>query len=209
MASARPARSRRQKDGKARLSTRSTAASSEGPARRMGTSEGASGSRRRSWASRWRRSLISNPAARKPPDSAGERAPVTTRWYPFRASTARQRWTNAADGTGASGTGARKATSLVPRHGPALARSGPHEITSVRGKPTVGPEPTVGPLRTAETLNGPSRGADHNGVLDLDDLLRFTMEQRGSDLHLKVGSTPFVRVDGRLTAAPLDRKSVV
>jgi len=41
-------------------------------------------------------------------------------------------------------------------------------------------------------------------VLDLDDLLRFTMEQRGSDLHLKVGSTPFVRVDGRLTAAPFD-----
>jgi len=41
-------------------------------------------------------------------------------------------------------------------------------------------------------------------VLDLDDLLRFTIEQRGSDLHLKVGSPPHIRVDGRLTPTPFD-----
>ena len=41
-------------------------------------------------------------------------------------------------------------------------------------------------------------------MLDLGDLLRYAMEQRGSDLHLKVGSPPHVRVDGRLTAAPFD-----
>jgi twitching motility protein PilT len=41
-------------------------------------------------------------------------------------------------------------------------------------------------------------------VLDLGDLLRFAMEQRGSDLHLKVGSAPHVRVDGRLVPSPFD-----
>ncbi len=41
-------------------------------------------------------------------------------------------------------------------------------------------------------------------MLDLGDLLRFTMEHRGSDLHLKVGSPPYIRVDGRLSAAPFD-----
>jgi twitching motility protein PilT len=40
--------------------------------------------------------------------------------------------------------------------------------------------------------------------LDLNELLRWTVEQRGSDLHLKVGSPPHVRVDGHLSAAPFD-----
>ncbi len=39
-------------------------------------------------------------------------------------------------------------------------------------------------------------------MLDLNELLRYTVEQRGSDLHVKVGSTPFVRVDGHLLPAP-------
>jgi len=42
------------------------------------------------------------------------------------------------------------------------------------------------------------------GVLDLGDLLRFTMEHRGSDLHLKVGAPPHVRVDGKLMATAFD-----
>jgi twitching motility protein PilT len=41
-------------------------------------------------------------------------------------------------------------------------------------------------------------------VLDLNELLRFLVEQRGSDLHLKVGSPPHVRIDGHLQAAPFD-----
>jgi twitching motility protein PilT len=41
-------------------------------------------------------------------------------------------------------------------------------------------------------------------VLELQDLLRFAMEHRGSDLHLKVGSPPHVRVDGHLMVAPFD-----
>ena len=35
-------------------------------------------------------------------------------------------------------------------------------------------------------------------MLDLDKLLRYAVERGASDVHLKVGSTPFVRVDGRL-----------
>src|SRR5687768_5300313 len=38
--------------------------------------------------------------------------------------------------------------------------------------------------------------------MDLHELLRYTVEQRGSDLHVKVGSVPHVRVDGHLLPAP-------
>ncbi len=41
-------------------------------------------------------------------------------------------------------------------------------------------------------------------MLDLDELLRYTVEHTGSDLHVKVGSPPHVRVDGHLIAAPFD-----
>ena len=40
--------------------------------------------------------------------------------------------------------------------------------------------------------------------LDLNDLLRYVMEQRASDLHIKVGSSPFVRIDGHLQSTPFD-----
>ena len=41
-------------------------------------------------------------------------------------------------------------------------------------------------------------------MIDLNELLQFMVEHRGSDLHLKVGSPPHVRVDGRLSVAPFD-----
>jgi twitching motility protein PilT len=41
-------------------------------------------------------------------------------------------------------------------------------------------------------------------VLDLDRLLRFAVEQGASDVHLKVGSRPRLRVDGRLREGPFD-----
>jgi twitching motility protein PilT len=41
-------------------------------------------------------------------------------------------------------------------------------------------------------------------VLDLDRLLRTAVEQRASDLHLKVGTRPWLRVDGALVEAPFD-----
>jgi twitching motility protein PilT len=41
-------------------------------------------------------------------------------------------------------------------------------------------------------------------VLDLDQLLRVAVEQRASDLHLKVGARPWLRVDGALVEAPFD-----
>jgi twitching motility protein PilT len=35
-------------------------------------------------------------------------------------------------------------------------------------------------------------------VLDLDDLLRYAVSREASDVHIKVGSPPIIRVDGRL-----------
>jgi twitching motility protein PilT len=41
-------------------------------------------------------------------------------------------------------------------------------------------------------------------VLDLDQLLRQAVEHDASDVHIKVGSPPFVRVDGRLDKTGFD-----
>jgi twitching motility protein PilT len=41
-------------------------------------------------------------------------------------------------------------------------------------------------------------------VLDLDGLLRFAVEHGASDVHVKVGARPRLRVDGRLREAPFD-----
>src|SRR5258708_9254099 len=35
-------------------------------------------------------------------------------------------------------------------------------------------------------------------ALSIDDLLRHTVENKSSDLHLKVGNHPYLRVDGQL-----------
>jgi len=41
-------------------------------------------------------------------------------------------------------------------------------------------------------------------VSELSELLQYLVEQRGSDLHVKVGAPPHVRVDGHLQPAPFD-----
>ena len=41
----------------------------------------------------------------------------------------------------------------------------------------------------------------------INDLLQLAIEKKASDLHLKVGSHPVLRVNGELQA--VDRKSVV
>jgi twitching motility protein PilT len=41
-------------------------------------------------------------------------------------------------------------------------------------------------------------------VLDLDELLRHLVDERGSDLHIKVGAPPHIRIDGELTATPFE-----
>jgi twitching motility protein PilT len=46
-------------------------------------------------------------------------------------------------------------------------------------------------------------------VLDLNQLLDHLVERRGSDLHVKVGSPPQVRVDGRLEPAPFEEVTPV
>src|SRR5262245_47574097 len=35
--------------------------------------------------------------------------------------------------------------------------------------------------------------------MHIDDLLRTAVEKKASDLHLKVGNSPYVRIDGQLT----------
>jgi twitching motility protein PilT len=40
--------------------------------------------------------------------------------------------------------------------------------------------------------------------MDVNDLLRFTVERGASDLHLKVGNVPFIRVDGELQPTPFE-----
>ena len=41
-------------------------------------------------------------------------------------------------------------------------------------------------------------------MLDLDQLLRFAVEQGSSDVHVKVGSRPRLRIDGHLSEAAFD-----
>jgi len=41
-------------------------------------------------------------------------------------------------------------------------------------------------------------------VLELDQLLRFAVEQGASDVHVKVGTRPRLRIDGHLREAPFD-----
>ena len=41
-------------------------------------------------------------------------------------------------------------------------------------------------------------------MLDLEELLRFAVEQGVSDIHVKVGARPRLRIDGRLREAPFD-----
>src|SRR5215210_3539772 len=39
----------------------------------------------------------------------------------------------------------------------------------------------------------------------IDDLLRMVVEKGGSDLHLVVGVSPIIRIDGQLTPTPFER----
>lgn len=41
-------------------------------------------------------------------------------------------------------------------------------------------------------------------MLELDRLLRLAVDERASDIHLKVGARPFLRVDGALRETPLE-----
>ena len=45
-------------------------------------------------------------------------------------------------------------------------------------------------------------------ALNIDDLLRRAVENKSSDLHLKVGNHPYLRVDGLLTPSPTFRASL-
>jgi len=66
-------------------------------------------------------------------------------------------------------------------------------------------KPTSAPARPArrEPLRArPAASSAAEGVPELAQLLEWTMEQGGSDLHVKVGSVPHVRIDGHLKPSP-------
>jgi twitching motility protein PilT len=47
-------------------------------------------------------------------------------------------------------------------------------------------------------VGGARREGDRRTRMDINELLRYTVERGASDLHLKVGNVPFIRVDGAL-----------
>src|SRR5206468_3708743 len=88
-------------------------------------------------------------------------------------------------GSGA-GAGRYSASTRVPIHGsPRVAPRGSPPRVSQTG------EGQTGEGQTGEGQTG-ERGAR---VLDLDQLLRFAVEQGSSDVHVKVGSRPRLRID--------------
>src|SRR5207249_10545336 len=54
--------------------------------------------------------------------------------------------------------------------------------------------------RAAEAFREGSPGKAWS--MDPAELLRYAVERRASDVHLKAGNVPFVRVDGELLPAP-------
>ncbi|HZQ84241.1 MAG TPA: hypothetical protein VFA83_05365, partial [Acidimicrobiales bacterium] len=68
-------------------------------------------------------------------------------------------------------------------------------------KPTSAPArpPRREPLKARPAASSRSTGV---AAPELTELLEWTIEQRGSDLHVKVGSVPHVRIDGHLKPSP-------
>jgi twitching motility protein PilT len=59
-------------------------------------------------------------------------------------------------------------------------------------------------------MNEPGERPEERGSgMDIDQLLRYAVERGASDLHLKAGNVPFVRVDGALSPADLGYLSAV
>jgi twitching motility protein PilT len=53
-------------------------------------------------------------------------------------------------------------------------------------------------VRILAALRPEAIAADNQPGMNIDDLLRHTVERGASDLHLKVGNVPFLRIDGDL-----------
>jgi len=56
----------------------------------------------------------------------------------------------------------------------------------------------------AASVDVPGGGTGGARVLDLDQLLRYAVEHGASDVHVKVGARPRLRIDGKLGEAPFD-----
>src|SRR5262249_50792543 len=85
-------------------------------------------------------------------------------------------------------------------------KSGPL-CSQMRHKATTNPDeshPNDSRTRSRpSTLQERSHPCRRSTRMEVSDLLRRMVEMGGSDVHLKVGGVPFVRVDGVLTATDL------
>ena len=88
------------------------------------------------------------------------------------------------------------------RRGRALAPA-PGGLIRPRTAPSWAKRTYRAPLRGADTAIGPavagrSDAREDVAVLDLDQVLREAVERGASDIHIKVGSPPHIRLDGEL-----------
>ncbi len=88
------------------------------------------------------------------------------------------------------------ASSGRPRHGSRDSRARPQVLTpQPRRFQVTGASADTAASRSARRCVGSGRGST---VLDLDQLLHEAVQREASDVHIKVGSRPFLRIDGNL-----------
>src|SRR5262249_46249823 len=90
----------------------------------------------------------------------------------------------------------------VARARPRLGDRGPLAAQGLNHPVTIGPGPPLNRVpRKAEAFwEGTSR--EGHPSMDPGELFRYAVERRASDVHLKAGNVPFIRVDGELLPAP-------
>ncbi len=93
--------------------------------------------------------------------------------------------------------GKLRATVSVERNGATASWtiSGPPLTTSVAAPPPVRTEPEAAPVAPAVTM----RVKEGAGKEMIESLLRMLLERSASDLHLRVGEPPIMRIHGELT----------
>src|SRR5262249_50801253 len=95
----------------------------------------------------------------------------------------------------------------VARARPRLGDRGPLAAQGLNHPVTIGPGPPLNRVpRKAEAFwEGTSR--EGHPSMDPGELFRYAVERRASDVHLKAGNVPFIRVDGELLPAPFPTPS--
>jgi len=91
-----------------------------------------------------------------------------------------------------------------PSTGPIVPPASPPSPSGAApATPPASPPSAAGPVSApAAASQGVRREKAIKDRIDLDDLLRHMVKVGGSDLHLSVGATPMVRLNGEMTAIP-------